>query len=83
MYYTNLTPIGPNDLAPTDGTLSYGVPTDCLVIGDWDGDGTDTLGVFRPSETTVYLRNTNTTGPAEMIYVFGEAPWQPLAGFWF
>jgi hypothetical protein len=53
--------------------LSYGVPTDRLVIGDWDGDGTDTVGVFRPSETTVYLPNTNTTGPAE-VYVFGEAP---------
>jgi hypothetical protein len=81
-YYTNSTPVGPNDLAPTHGTLSYGVPTDRLVIGDWDGDGTDTVGVFRPSETTVYLRNTNTTGPAEVTYVFGEAPWQPLAGFW-
>ncbi len=52
------------------------------MIDDWDGDGTDTVGVFRPSETTVYLPNTNTTGPAEVIYVFGEAPWQPLAGFW-
>ena len=81
-YYTNSTPVGPNDLAPTDGTLSYGVPTDRLVIGDWDGDGTDTVGVFRPSETSVYLRNTNTTGPADVTYFFGEAPWQPLAGFW-
>jgi hypothetical protein len=81
-YYTNSTPVGPNDVAPTDGTLSYGVPTDRLVIGDWDGDGTDTVGVFRPSETTVYLRNTNTTGPADLAYFFGEAPWQPLAGFW-
>ncbi len=48
---------------PTDGTLFFGVPTDRFVIGDWDGGGTDTLRVFRPGDTTVYLRNTNTTDP--------------------
>ncbi len=81
-YFTNSTPVGPNDVAPTDGTLFFGVPTDRFVIGDWNGDGTDTVGVFRPSDTTVYLRNANTTGPADESYVFGQGHWLPTAGIW-
>ena len=81
-YFTNSTPVGPNDVAPTDGTLFFGVPTDRFVIGDWNGSGTDTVGVFRPNDTTVYLRNANTTGPAHDSYVFGQAQWLPTAGIW-
>ncbi len=82
IYFTNSTPVGPADVAPTDGTLFFGVATDRFVVGDWDGDGTDTVGVFRPSDTTVYLRNTNTTGPPDASHVFGEAQWLPTAGTW-
>ena len=81
-YFTNSTPVGPNAVAPTHGTLFFGVPTDRFVIGDWNEDGTDTVGVFRPSDTTVYLRNDNTTGPAHVSYPFGQAPWLPVAGIW-
>lgn len=79
-YFTNSTPVGPNNVAPTDGTLFFGVPTDRFVISDWDGDGTDTVGAFRPATTTVYLRNTNTTGDADVSYVFGDSTWLPVAG---
>jgi ABC-type phosphate/phosphonate transport system substrate-binding protein len=79
-YFTNSTPVGPNDVAPTDGTLFFGVPTDRFVIGDWDADGVDSVGVFRPSNTTVYLRNLNTTGAHGISYVWGQPSWQPVAG---
>ncbi len=81
-YFTHSTPTGPNAIAATHGQLTFGVPTDRFVIGDWDGDGDDTVGVFRPSNTTVYLRNSNTTGPADESYVFGGSSWQPVAGRW-
>ena len=79
-YYTNSTPTGPNDVAPTHGTLFFGVPTDRFVIGDWDADGVDSVGVFRPSNTTVYLRNLNTTGAHGISYTWGQPTWQPVAG---
>ena len=41
-------------------------------IGDWDSDGIDTVGVFQPSDPTVYLPNANTTGPASASYDFGQ-----------
>jgi hypothetical protein len=54
---------GPNNVASTDGTLFFGVPTDRFVIGDWDRDGIDSVDVFRPADTSVYCRNENTTCP--------------------
>ncbi len=62
--------------------LEFGVPTDRFVIGDWNEDGIDTVGVFRPTDTIVYLRNDNTTGPAHVSYGFGQALWLPVAGIW-
>jgi hypothetical protein len=36
-----------------------------LVAGDWDGNGSDTIGVYRPSSGVFYLRNSNTQGVAD------------------
>ena len=38
------------------------------VVGDWDGDGDDTVGV--KSGATWYLRNTNSAGSAEITFAF-------------
>ncbi|MEO3748986.1 hypothetical protein ABGB05_36780, partial [Plantactinospora sp. B5E13] len=40
---------------------------DIPISGDWNGDGTDTVGVFRPSNSTWYLRDTN-SGDATTIF---------------
>ena len=45
-YYTNDTS---QAVAPTNGELFFGIPGDKFVMGDWDGDGIDTPGVFRGS----------------------------------
>ena len=33
----------------SDTSLSWGLPNDKPVIGDWNGDGKDDIGIFRPS----------------------------------
>ncbi len=30
-------------------SVNYGLPTDQPLVGDWDGNGTTTLGVSRPT----------------------------------
>ncbi|MFA7323487.1 MAG: VCBS repeat-containing protein, partial [Candidatus Nanopelagicales bacterium] len=35
----------------------YGLPTDVPVVGDWNGDGTDTPGVVRDSSTWILSRS--------------------------
>jgi hypothetical protein len=63
-----------------DITLNYGLPGDYPVAGDWDGNGTDTIGVYRNG--VFYLRNSNTVGFAEIAFAFGALGDQPVAGDW-
>ncbi len=53
------------------------------VTGDWNGDGTDTLGVFDPFTATYLLRNQVTPGPAQRTFRFGRAGTvRPVVGDW-
>jgi hypothetical protein len=63
-----------------DAALNYGLPGDYPVVGDWDGDGTVTIGIYR--QGTFYLKNANTLGFAEVVFPFGQAGDQPIAGDW-
>lgn len=58
----------------------YGDPSDKAVVGDWDGDGIDTVGIFRNG--TFYLRNSNEAGSADITLVFGASTDLPVAGDW-
>ncbi|MFA4929790.1 MAG: hypothetical protein WC558_14835 [Patulibacter sp.] len=60
--------------------------SDKPVVGDWDGNGTDTVGVKRGEQWT--LRNARTSQEfnlpqfADVNTTFGEADDTPLAGDW-
>ena len=60
----------------------FGNPGDTPLLGDWDGDGVDTVGMFRPSNGFVYLRNSNDFGVADIELFFGIAGDIPLVGDW-
>ncbi|MFD4206965.1 hypothetical protein ACFWRG_13345 [Micromonospora tulbaghiae] len=66
-----------------DNILEDVSPEDVPISGDWNNDGIDTVGVFRPSNSTFYLRDTN-SGDATRIFKFGHGPSgdQPVAGDW-
>ena len=40
---------GNNAWEPSDVSLSWGLPNDTPVIGDWNGDGKSDIGIFRPT----------------------------------
>jgi hypothetical protein len=44
-------------LGPGASPFFYGNPSDTPFMGDWNGDGVDTPGLFRRSDGFVYLRN--------------------------
>jgi hypothetical protein len=53
------------------------------VAGDWNGDGTTTIGVVDPTTETWYLKNSNTEGaPDYTPFQFGEPGWTPVVGDW-
>ncbi|HJS20769.1 MAG TPA: Ig-like domain-containing protein [Anaerolineales bacterium] len=69
-----------NTTGVADVSITYGIPGDKPVIGDWDGDGDVTIGVYRNG--SFYLRNSNTPGNADMVFSFGLSGDQPIAGDW-
>ena len=48
------------------------------------GSGTDTIGLYNPTNATFYLRNSNTAGYADTTFAYGPAQsgWKPLVGDW-
>ena len=65
-----------------DVAASYGAPGDIPVVGDWDGDGVDTIGVYRPSHGAWYLRNSNTPGSPAIAVSYGGSGDIPVVGDW-
>jgi hypothetical protein len=63
-----------------DVAINYGLPGDYPVVGDWDGNGTATIGIYRNG--SFYLRNSNTIGFADIVFPFGAPGDQPIAGDW-
>jgi hypothetical protein len=53
-------------------------------VGDWDGDGRDTVGLYTSADGFFFLRNLNEPGPADLVFGFGPggSGWTPLAGDW-
>ena len=42
------------------------------VAGDWNDDGTDTIGLYTTANGVTFLRNSNTGGPADISYSYGS-----------
>jgi hypothetical protein len=69
-----------NETGFADAALNYGLGGDYPVVGDWDGNGTVTIGVYRNGY--FYLKNANTLGFAELVFPFGTPGDQPISGDW-
>ena len=62
--------------------VAFGAVGDRPIAGDWDGDGKDSLGVYRPSTGVVYLRNALTGGTPTTASPTVQTADTPLAGDW-
>ncbi|MBT8248827.1 MAG: hypothetical protein KJN81_01085 [Acidimicrobiia bacterium] len=60
----------------------YGNPGDMPMMGDWDCEGGATVGMYRPSNGFVYVRNTNDFGVADYDFFYGNPGDVPVAGDW-
>ncbi|MEM0924695.1 MAG: S8 family serine peptidase [Planctomycetota bacterium] len=55
------------------------------LVGDWDGNGTETVGLYDPSSSVFHLSNSTQSSGADVRFQFGPggfAGWTPLAGDW-
>jgi hypothetical protein len=69
-----------NDTGIANNEFFYGVASDIPIAGDWDGDGVDTIGIYRDGQ--FFLRNSNNTGNADLNFAFGAPGDLPIAGDW-
>jgi len=66
-----------------DVVVNYGVPGSLPIVGDWDGDGIDTVGICSLADGCFHLRNVNTPGGAHVTYELPArirsflTPWKP------
>jgi hypothetical protein len=75
---------GENDggLGVADYSFLFGNPGDKPVVGDWDDDGIDEIGLHRETTGLFYYRNTLTTGVADGQLFFGNPGDRFVAGDW-
>jgi endoglucanase len=52
------------------------------VVGDWNGDGIDSIGLYDRSTGQLQLRDTNAAGAPDYTLTLGIANDLPLAGRW-
>ena len=69
-------------LGAADASYVFGNPGDKPFVGDFDGDGIDTVGLHRESTGLVYFRNTHTQGNADVSFVFGNPGDRLVANDW-
>ena len=70
-----------------DVSFFFGNPGDVPLAGDFDGDGCDTLSIYRPSEGRFYIINRlgsgdQGLGSADTAYYFGNPADAPFMGDW-
>ncbi len=78
-----------NELGQNEGGVGaaefsfiFGNAGDQPVVGDWDGDGIDEIGLHRESSGFFYWRNTLTQGVADGTIFFGDPQDRLIAGDW-
>ena len=58
------------------------IPAGMPVVGDWDGDGGDDIGIFHPATREWVLRDSASAGPADRRFGYGGAGDVPVVGDW-
>jgi hypothetical protein len=70
-------------LGEADYSFVFGNPGDKPVVGDWDNDGVDEIGLHRETTGYFYYRNTLTSGNADNTFFYGDPGDEIISGRWF
>ncbi len=66
---------------PADVSFVFGDTGDDVITGSWQGGGTpDTVGVYRSSNTSFYLRDVNAAASIGRTSVYGAHDFVPISG---
>jgi protocatechuate 3,4-dioxygenase beta subunit len=76
------TPEGPLRADLIDHVFRYGKAQDIALAGDWDGDGIDTIGVFRGGRWMLDMDGDGRWTDRDTYFEFGELGDIPVSGKW-
>jgi hypothetical protein len=71
-----------NTSPPVNFTFTLGQSGDQPIVGDWDGNGIDGVGVFRQGNSTFFLSNGFQGTIDIKPFIFGSLGSQAIAGDW-
>lgn len=71
-----------NSFPPSDFVFTFGQNGDTPIAGDWDGNGSDSVGLFRGGKSTFFLSNGFQGSIDITPFIFGGVGSKPLAGDW-
>ncbi|MFQ5524422.1 MAG: hypothetical protein ACE5F5_12760, partial [Acidimicrobiia bacterium] len=69
-------------LGAAEFSYVFGNPGDVPFVGDFDGDGIETVGLHRASTGVVYFSNSHSQGVADAQFIFGDPGDRLIAGDW-
>ena len=81
-YIINKLGSGDQGLGAAEFSYVFGNPGDKPFVGDFNGNGIETVGLHRESTGFVYFRNTHTQGIADAQFFFGDPGDRLVAGDW-
>jgi hypothetical protein len=69
---------------PADYITGVGTTAMTEIVGDWDGNGSDTIGAYFPAGGAFFLRNSNTGTGVDSILTLGPggSDYVPVVGDW-
>ena len=67
---------------PSDTVYSFGSPGDIPVVGQWNGQGTVRIGVFRSGQWYLDLNGNGRFDSGDEMCFFGLPGDKPVVGFW-
>ncbi len=82
VYVINALGAAARGIGAADHVYTFGNPGDKPFVGDFNGDGVDSVGLHRESTGLVYLRNAQSPGPADRTFVFGDPGDRMVCGTW-
>jgi len=82
IFVVNELGISGGGLGAADYDFFFGNVGDAPFVGDFDGDGVDTVGLYRQSTGFVYFRNSLATGIADLAFFYGDPGDVIMAGDW-
>ncbi len=76
--------LGENDggLGAAETDFLFGDRGDKPYVGDFNGDGIDTIGLYQDSSGLMYFRNTNDEGIPDVQFAYGDLRDRAFAGDW-